>query len=232
MRRAQPWKHGKALAAAIVALVSVCVFGLWSNAAPAPPSISLTPASGYGSFAVSGKGFTADSTVTIYFDGQPLIAFPEIVRVSKPSDGSATTFVAFVPVPATKPGKYEVKAVDGAGLTASAVFEVPLVPETPPPTSPPSTAIAPVTPKPGPGGPPGLAGPTGKDGAPGPGGAEGLPGPVGPAGPEGTPGATGPEGNPTPALIFALFWSGPAMGIVAIAIASIALKKKRESIIS
>jgi hypothetical protein len=124
--------------------------------------LKLTPTSGVGAILLEGKYFNSGTPVDMYFDGKKIATYPQTIQTTTTTDQS---FTAIMAVPTIKGGKYEVKAVDIGGITASATFEVP-------------EAM-------------GAAGPAGKDGAAGPAGkagADGKAGATGPAGPAGAPG--------------------------------------------
>ena len=176
--------------------VGISADKVYSQAGAPPPSITLSPSSGFSAITVSGAGF-ARGEIFIYWERDRMPTVPVHVY---PSDTQAGNFTAIITVPTqTSPGQYEILATDQV-VTASAMFEV--VDMT------------------GPQGPPGVAGPsggTGSQGSPGETGPAGEPGPVGPPGEPGTTGEVGPPGPPGEA------GPGGGISIVAIVLAFIAL---------
>ena len=170
-------------------------------------TLVLGPTSGLGAITVTGRYFTSGSPVTISFDGQPVSTYPETVQATTTT---GTGFTALVSVPTTKAGKYEVKAVDIAGITATATFEVPSLGG----VAPGGTPVA---------GPAGPAGPAGKAGA---NGKDGAPGKAGPAGPAGAKGADGAPGTPAN---MAIVWIALIIAIVAIIMAIIPMTQKKKA---
>lgn len=183
-----------------------------------PASIRLSPSSGLGIIVVTGRDFTIGATVDILFDGKKVGTFPETIHVISYADGPR--FAAIVAVPTTRQGKYEVRAVDTTGITATGTFEVPsLLGPTPPPGPPGPPTLFKPRPEPG------VPGPRGPEGPPGPRGETGSQGPPGPPGPSGLPGPAGPPGPPPDMF---LVWLGPALGFIAIVIALLPTIRKKK----
>lgn len=82
-----------------------------------PPSITLSPTSGFSTVTISGQGF--DGQIRIYWEQQLIPTVPSPVYA-----GNDGTFTAIISVPTqTRPGRYSV-SVEGGKVSATATFTV------------------------------------------------------------------------------------------------------------
>jgi hypothetical protein len=100
----------------------MCSSGSFCPPAGSPsstPSISLNPTSGFPgvSVTVTGSAFSANSAVTVRYDGTPRATTPSSLTTS-----SSGTFSASFTVPSTSSGSHTVQATDNTGKSASAIF--------------------------------------------------------------------------------------------------------------
>jgi len=155
-----------------VFLLSVfLVFGCFTQVANAAPVISLYPSSGFSTIMVSGTGFSPSSTITIYWDGNSTPNIPTPLITNFLGD-----FTAIINVPnQTKPGFYNITAIDSLGGQASFLF-----------------TVVNMT---GPEGPKGDTGPQGPEGTSGEKGDTGEQGIAGEKGEKGDQGEQGPAGQ-------------------------------------
>lgn len=170
-----------------------------------PPVLVLVPDMGFASTTIVGSGFSADSEITVTWDGTPIPTVPSPLTTD--SDGNFTAIIS-VPTP-NDPGAYTVKATDEIGHSAEATF-----------------TVVDMT---GPKGETGPQGETGPAGATGPTGPTGPKGETGPQGPEGPQGEQGEQGEPGPAGAVPL-WSVAAIAVfsmVAIFLAAYAIIRKK-----
>ncbi len=202
--------------------VAVAPFTILKRAA----ALDLNPSSGIGAILIRGRYFTAGAPVKIYFDNAPVNSFPETVLTTTAIDSSFSCIIA---LPTTTAGKYQIRATDAGGVTATSTFTVPamnagvegaVLPgfDSPAGVAGPSGAVGrPGSPGPvGPGGKQGTvgpAGPAGRQGKAGPDGPPGSQGREGPLGPQGPAGPRGPDGTPAPPV---LVWGAIALSIITI----------------
>lgn len=83
-------------------------------------SIVLSPDKGVSAITLEGSGFNASSAITIYWDGERIPTVP--LHVSTNEAGTFTCIISAYNQ--TGGGDHEVKAVDSAGIFASATFTV------------------------------------------------------------------------------------------------------------
>ncbi len=198
-------------------------------------SLTMSPQSGVGAITVVAKDLTYGAPVTVTFDGKPVPTYPDQPVVLGTQQYPSVSLL--ISVPTTKPGKYEVKVTDAAGLSSTGTFEVPNLggPIVGGGGGTPVAGPAGKDGKDGAPGPAGKAGPEGKAGPAGPAGPAGKAGDAGkqgPAGPAGPPGATGPAGAAgapgTPANPI-LVWIAIILAVIAIIIAIIPMSQKKKA---
>ncbi|MFB0502733.1 MAG: hypothetical protein ACETWE_02780 [Candidatus Bathyarchaeia archaeon] len=83
-------------------------------------SIVLSPDKGVSAITIEGSGFNASAVVTVYWDGQRIPTLP--LHVSTDEAGAFSCIISAYNQ--TSVGAHEVKAVDSAGIFASATFTV------------------------------------------------------------------------------------------------------------
>jgi hypothetical protein len=171
-------------------------------------AITLIPESGFATVTIVGENFTANSAITIRWNG---VAQPTVpMDVTTDGDG---TFTAIISVPTTTPGSYTITATDTNGISASATFTV-------------ENMMGPPGPE-GPQGPQGPQGEKGEKGDTGPQGPQGPPGPQGPQGPAGATGPQGPQGPPGEPAPTGVLWASLIVAIVALITALYSLVASR-----
>ena len=151
---------------------------------PIEPELTLSPNEGISMFWIYGENFTANSDITLTWDGESLygVDLPSyFIVVTTNFNGEFGTLG--IVLTQDEPGAHIVGATDNDGFSATATFTVLDL-----------TGPAGEQGETGPAGPEGPEGPAGADGADGATGPAGETGPMGPAGADGADGIDGADG--------------------------------------